>query len=363
MKKALLILLISILIGYGKSYSQINLQLLPIKEFNLISDDLINFTLQSPAPEKVDVQISAKHMESNQTLFNANLLNLSVSNQTIFVNSKTSNLNFQFNSNNLFNGSKSLKSGTYKVCVIVKTHNQSEEVASECEEYKNFPINPPILLNPDDNEVVNNLQPILNWLPPTPIYDTKNITYKLNLVLINSGQNQFEAISSNSPLLSTTVQSITNLIYPINAMPLSFGNSYAWQVEAIDGNISLGKTEIWKFKIQRDSIEELREKFRMMSFILLTKPDESSRIYETNEDLKIVYEGIVLADTKIEIFDANNKFVQVVDYKQVFVIGGGRYVINLEQLGSIKNNKTYTIQITAAKEKRASTFTFKRSKE
>jgi hypothetical protein len=363
MKKLLLILLLYILIGYSKLYSQINLQLLPTKEFNLISDDLINITLQSPTTENVDLQISAKHLESNQILFIANLLNFSVSTQTSFINSKTYNLTIQFNSTNLFNGSKFLKSGTYKVCVVVKTHNQAEELASECEEYKNFPINPPMLLNPEDNGEVNNLQPILYWIPPTPIYDTKNINYKLNLVTINPGQNQFEAISSNSPLLSTTVQSITNLIYPINAMPLNFGKSYAWQVEALDGNISLGKTEIWKFQIQRDSIEELKEKYRMMSFILLAKPGEVSRIYETNEDLKIVYEGIVLEDTKIEIFDVNNKSIQVVDAKQVFVIGGGRYVINLDQISSIKTNKTYTVQITAAKETRASTFTFKRSKE
>lgn len=345
MKKALLILLISILIGYGKSYSQINIQLLPIKEFNLISDDLINFTLQSPAPEKVDVQISAKHMESNQTLFNANLLNLSVSNQTIFVNSKTSNLNFQFNSNNLFNGSKSLKSGTYKVCVIVKTHNQSEEVASECEEYKNFPINPPILLNPDDNEVVNNLQPILNWLPPTPIYDTKNITYKLNLVLINSGQNQFEAISSNSPLLSTTVQSITNLIYPINAMPLSFGNSYAWQVEAIDGNISLGKTEIWKFKIQRDSIEELKEKFRALSFLRLSAENMESKIFETNQDLKFVLNRLNLDSCKIAIFDLKNNQIQEVNSLDILDIGNGKFVLNLTKYKGIKYETPYKLNV------------------
>lgn len=345
MKKLLLILLLYILIGYSKLYSQINLQLLPTKEFNLISDDLINITLQSPTAENVDLQISAKHLESNQILFNANLLNFSVSTQTSFINSKTYNLTIQFNSTNLFNGSKFLKSGTYKVCVVVKTHNQAEELASECEEYKNFPINPPMLLNPEDNGVVNNLQPILNWIPPTPFYDTKNITYKLNLVIINPGQNQFEALSSNSPLLSTNVQSITNLIYPINAMPLSFGKSYAWQVEALDGNISIGKTEIWKFQIQRDSIEELKEKYKLNSFVPITQKPNNN-IYLSNEDLKLQISGINLDSCIFKIYNnSNNKVVSDIDNKNVLSLADNKFILFTSNSASLKSNETYRLEI------------------
>ena len=363
-KKYLIILPFSLLLS-AFAWAQVNIQLYPTKEFNLSVDDLINCSILAAAnDETVDIIIACKAKQNAEPVFTATIKSLRISNRPTNINSRSAGLNIQYaNTGLLFNNSKTLRSGTYTVCVEAINSSSLEKLASECEDYNNQPLNPPMLIYPDDKATITMLQPILNWLAPSPVTDPKGMNYQLKLVNLLNNQNQFEAIAANAPILDLNIKGNTNLLYPLNAMPLKWGNTYAWQVEAFDGKVPVGKTEVWQFKIERDSLEELREKFRMLSFIRLAKPGEDGRVYETNEDLKILFDGIALADAKIEIFDANNKSVQVVDAKQVFEIGGGRYVINLEQLSGIKNNKTYTIQVSAAKEIRTSIFTFKRSKE
>ncbi|MES2382826.1 MAG: hypothetical protein V4538_17395 [Bacteroidota bacterium] len=360
MKKLFSMLLLCMLIGVKVSVSQINIQFFPGKEFNVTSDDLINFSMLSPVEEKVvDVHIVCKRKESGEQVFEASLSAIKINAQLYMVAGNTRGLSIKYsNSAALFNNSKVLSSGTYQICVELIASNSLERLITECEDYKNLPLNPPMLLYPEDKGVVNTLQPILNWIPPTPLLNPKSVSYQLKLVQLHGNQNQFEAIASNSAIFATLVQSNTNLLYPYNALPLVYDKQYAWQVEAFEGSVSLGKTEVWQFTIQRDSIEALKEKYRLLSFIKLSNQGTDSKYYETNEDLKIIVEGIVIKEATIQIVNATNQVIQKIEPADLFDIGNDRYVINLNKYKAIKANTNYTIQVSQGAIKKLTHFNY-----
>lgn len=353
-------LLFCLLVGVQIGLSQINIQFFPSKEFNVTSDDLLNFSILSPVEEKVvDVHISCKRKESGEQVFEAFLPTIKINAQLYMVAANTRGLSIKYNNSAaLFNNSKVLSSGTYQVCVELIESKAVEKLITECEDYKNLPLNPPMLLYPEDKGVINTLQPIFNWIPPTPLLNPKNVSYQLKLVQLNGSQNQYEAIASNSAIFATLVQSNTNLLYPYNALPLAYDKHYAWQVEAFEGSVSLGKTEVWQFSIKRDSIEELKEKYRLLSFIKLLNPGTESKYYESNEDLKIIIEGIVVKEATIQIINAANQVVQKIEPADLFDIGNDRYVINLNRYKAIKANTNYTIQVSQGAIKKLTHFNY-----
>ncbi|MES2726827.1 MAG: hypothetical protein V4643_06970 [Bacteroidota bacterium] len=325
--------------------SQINIQFFPGKEFNVTSDELINFSILSPIEEKiVDVHVTCKRKENGEQVFEASLSAIKINAQLYMVAGNTRGLSIKYsNSAALFNNSKVLSSGTYQVCVELIESNSLERLITECEDYKNLPLNPPMLLYPEDKGVVNTLQPILNWIPPTPLLNPKSVSYQLKLVQLHGNQNQFEAIASNSAIFATLVQSNTNLLYPYNALPLAYDKHYAWQVEAFEGSVSLGKTEIWQFTIQRDSIEALKERYRLNSFITLSKKPDNN-IYISNEDLKLQVKNIDLDSTTFKIYNnANNKLLAEISHKNTLALGDDKFILFTKQDVSFKENETYKL--------------------
>lgn len=348
MKKLFSMLLLCAFIGVKTSLSQINLQFFPGKEFNVTSDDLINFSVLSPVEEHVvDIHIVCKRKESGEQVFEATLPSVKINAQLYMVAASTRGLSIKYsNSAALFNNSKVLSSGTYQVCVEVIASNSIERLVTECEDYKNLPLNPPMLLYPEDKGVINTLQPILNWIPPTPLLNPKSVSYQLKLVQLNASQNQFEAIASNSAIFATLVQSNTNLLYPYNALPLAYDKHYAWQVEAFEGNISLGKTEVWQFTIQRDSIEALKERYKLNSFVALSKkPDNNT--YISNEDLKLQLKNINLDSVTFKIYNnTNNKFLAEISPKNTLALGDDKFILFTSQDISLKENETYKLMLS-----------------
>ncbi len=361
MKKLFSTLFLCLLIGVQIGLSQINIQFFPSKEFNVTSDDLINFSVLSPVEEHVvDIHILCKHKESGEQVFEAMLPSVTINAQLYQVAGNTKGLSIKYSSSNaLFNNSKVLSSGTYQVCVEIISTGSLEKLISDCEQYQSLPINPPMLLYPEDNGIISTLQPILNWIPPTPLLDAKRVRYQLKLVQMRENQNQFEAIASNSTVFTTSVQSNTNLLYPYNALPLAYDKHYAWQVEAFEGNVSLGKTEVWRFTLQRDSLEELREKYRFLSFTKLYPFGIDNKVYETNEDLKIIIEGVSMDSLTINIVNYNdNKLVQVINASDLFSVGNNRYVLNLVMYRNVKANGVYTISVADGNTKKISSFKY-----
>jgi hypothetical protein len=345
-KKYLIILPFSLLLS-AFAWAQVNIQLYPTKEFNLSVDDLINCSVLAAAnDETVDIIVTCKAKQNAEPVFTATVKSLRISNRPTNINSRSAGLNIQYaNTGLLFNNSKTLRSGTYNVCVEAINSSSLEKLASECEDYNNQPLNPPMLIYPDDKATITMLQPILNWLAPSPVTDPKGMNYQLKLVNLLNNQNQFEAIAANAPILDLNIKGNTNLLYPLNAMPLKWGNTYAWQVEAFDGKVPVGKTEVWQFKIERDSLEELREKYKLNSFVPITRILDNNS-YFTNEDLKLQIKNINIDSTTFKLYSSkSNKALTQIDSKNALILEDGKFVLFIGTSIKLKKDESYRLVI------------------
>jgi hypothetical protein len=91
-------------------------------------------------------------------------------------------------------------------------------------------LNPPVLVMPTHNEVVEVPFPIFVWTPPTPLPPSP-ATYRLRIVPLLGMQSPVAALGTNTAFLDVD-EIFTNLYqYPISAGQFENGRRYAWQVE------------------------------------------------------------------------------------------------------------------------------------
>lgn len=108
---------------------------------------------------------------------------------------------------------------------------------------------PPMLLTPEDEEIITTPYPLLTWTPAFSSTASQGIVYDLNLVLMLPGQNAVQAAKSNPGLFTQKDLPATMLSYPSTAEALKPGSKYAWFVSAKSGKESLGQSQIWSFEM------------------------------------------------------------------------------------------------------------------
>ncbi len=105
---------------------------------------------------------------------------------------------------------------------------------------------PPELLSPYDEEVVQVNRPLLTWKAPLPILGSK-VEYLLVLTELRKGQAAVQALQTNPPLIHRRGIGRTFLPFPIGTKALEVGKTYVWQVSAFQRGQFLGQTDIWEF--------------------------------------------------------------------------------------------------------------------
>jgi hypothetical protein len=204
-------------------------------------------------------------------------------------------------------------------------------------------MNPPFLISPANKEVINTLNAVLIWHGPSPVNNPQDLRYKLKLVRIEAKQNEFEAIKRNKAIYTETFNNQLSQVYPLTAINLEYGQSYAWQVKVESQNIEIGETEIWRFIPQLDSVEQSRQRFSRLSFSRMVFEDQAQLIITAN-DLAI----------EIEKFDANKEALFVLNDdkgkiifqlkpEQVFFLGSDKIVIDLSEY-NLKPNINYKLK-------------------
>ena len=138
-----------------------------------------------------------------------------------------------------------LPPGQYVFCATF--YSTSKQVLGlNCQETQIQLLYPPRLTYPQNGQNIKDLLPVLSWTAPGPLSDP-NVTYHLRLVEVMSGQSTQLAFSINNALIDGDYANLNALQYPVNAQPLVYGQTYAWQVSASDQGYNLGITQLWTF--------------------------------------------------------------------------------------------------------------------
>ena len=183
-----------------------------------------------------------------------------------------------------------LPMGAYNICYQVIGATKDVPLAEECVRVNIDPLSPPLLANPADKSVIATPYPQFSWIPPAPFEMFNNLSYDLLITEILPGQAAAEAVNNNIPVYFKT-----NILQPYEAYASSFnkldtGKTYAWQVVAKNGTNYSGKTDIWTFRLQSDSIQKL------IALYPYTK------ISDASSEISIAPEGIL----KMEINNSSN---------------------------------------------------------
>ncbi len=141
--------------------------------------------------------------------------------------------------------------GSYEACLTITDVTGSVLLQNVCASFAIVYPDPPHLVFPANGDSVNTNYPVLQ-LTPIQVPIQYQLHYVLKVVEVLPGQNINRAIAANVPQYTNENLLTPTLQYPINALPLKAGSTYAWQVQALDQNgfppaSNQGMSEIWTF--------------------------------------------------------------------------------------------------------------------
>jgi hypothetical protein len=165
---------------------------------------------------------------------------------------------------NIIKKTGSVPSGNYTICVnVVKADGTGQFLATTClsQDVNNY--TQPIIISPNDKDMLSAELPVFNWLPPTPIRVNQNLTYTLKVVEIIQKQSGLDAMRSNPEWFIHT--NITVPIYQYNFSSRRFvpGTRYAWKVLCYVNGIYVNESVIQEFTfIQNVNEKEIKGKVK-----------------------------------------------------------------------------------------------------
>lgn len=156
--------------------------------------------------------------------------------------------------------------GEYEGCVTVADPVGLVLVDRVCVRFSALYPDPPFLIYPFDRDTVTSQDPIFEWQPvQIPGLSGLRVGYVLAIAEVNTAAGQIPtgALESNilhyfEPDLSETYHQ-----YPVGALPLVPGRTYAWRVQALDGDglpvaANLGRSEVWTFVYSEPEVDPNR---------------------------------------------------------------------------------------------------------
>lgn len=148
--------------------------------------------------------------------------------------------------------------GRYVLCIKILNASNRTLLHENCSDFQITYPNPPQLITPGNNSIVNVENPIFSW---TPVFSPRdfNIFYKIKIVEKFSGQTPQRALEANYPHFESIVSNISTLVYPADAIRFENDKEYVWQVVALDQNDEPaadndGKSEIFVFRYNLESV-------------------------------------------------------------------------------------------------------------
>lgn len=240
-----------------------------------------------------------------------------------------------------------LPTGQYVYCYRFIDLENGRTIGSHCQESTRLNYQLPALIYPREAQVVNTPFPVLAWRPPLPIFGNE-LNYSLKLVELRKGQAPADAIYRNLPLLEKYRVKGLSMPYPVTAIPLKKGRSYAWQVTAFWRNTEVGKTEIWSFLMedaQPIEADEPIESYR------LVKNTMGGAYYVFSENIRFAYNNRNFEEVlSYSIYPKETPRKILKNMPIIPLIAGLNQVeISLDQSLELKKEIPYILKITDKK--------------
>lgn len=238
----------------------------------------------------------------------------------------------------------------YEYCITVNFQRQNSEMdtagmVSDCYYFDIKELFLIDLLNPSDNEIIQEYYPALSWIVNSPLM--QQLDYRLKLTPVKANQNAADAIQRNRLQLDQRQIKTTLLNYPMSAKPLEANQKYAWTVEAYYNNLLLGVAKPWLFEI-KDTLD-LDSVLQHQSYININSDVEKQTVFVSGF-MKLKYELIPgIQDTLVlELYDDKNKLIKLRDQKgYIAVKGDNRYIIDFVNVQPLRHKKQYTLHINS----------------
>jgi hypothetical protein len=351
MKKfiASLICFLSVLY-FNTAYAQVSISIRQPLSYQLKVTDLFNADLinTSGQPIRIYLKGSIQNIQARQLVVEAKSAEIELLQGAKTISSNSVNPSYQYygDAGNV-SATGQLPYGNYQVCLKAYSLPDNEEVGDACITVEISPLSPPLLLSPDNGSEAPVKNPLLVWLPPTPVNKDMKVLYDLKLVELMPNQTAYDAIQRNFALLDQKDIRNTNLQYPANAIALEEGKTYAWQVIAKTDQYLIGQTEVWTFKLAlpKDNLEEVPVVNK--NYIRMKKEKDATYVTVQHE-LKVVYEESYAKSTVIfTVYDAKQQEKGALAF-QVDHIGDNQFVIDLTSLKGLKDKEFYVLEASAS---------------
>ncbi|TAH42093.1 MAG: hypothetical protein EYC69_06525 [Bacteroidetes bacterium] len=229
-----------------------------------------------------------------------------------------------------------LPSGTYSVCYSV-FDVYGEGLSSNCFDISSEINSNLILVSPFNNEIVETAFPVLSWFHSEP-FDVldEGEYYRMIVCEILEDESPGSAIADENPVFVKENLYDHQVPYPIDAISLKEGSRYAWEVQKVNRNNIIQRTDPWVFQLKS------HENQKDIKYAVLSKQVDggyytvrNNRLYFRFDDY---YSGEKLNCT---IYDKTNKPVSVSPSNEKFGKEGkgmlehgyNRFIIELEKYG------------------------------
>lgn len=254
----------------------------------------------------------------------------------------------------MFNGL--LPAGAYTACYsfIRLAGEKQEPMAEECIHFDVEPLSPPMLIFPADSAELETMPAQFTWTPPVPAGMVKHLQYEVIITEILTGQKAAEAVQGNLPFFNTTGIINNFLTYPASLPACEKEKWYSWQVVARDDNSYAGKSEVWVFKVKKESRLELM--IKGTPYIRM-KPENPETGIAPNGVLKLAYFNRS-ADTTatIVIYDISGE--EKPGKRPLIIVpviaGENQLQISLKKVVALSEEKTYCAEVTSSSGERNS---------
>jgi hypothetical protein len=255
MKSLHLAFVLAILCSISKAQVSISVQLPPSGLID--KQQLWNMVLINSGRESLEtfIRISLQEVSTGQVLMTAQTNPFICAYGTKVITERDLQP-IQFNFNHPDFSKRYLPLGQYVICYRVFNNGLKgeEPLTDECITINIEPLSPVMLNYPLDQSSIQSYNPQFSWTPPAPFDMFTNLSYILSVCEVKDGQKPIEAMLQNVPVYSRGDLSQPFELLQTAAYKLLAGKTYAWQVTAINQSKFVSKSDVWSFKVEKDSI-------------------------------------------------------------------------------------------------------------
>lgn len=258
------LVMMSLLLSFGTVQAQITMTALLPPGGLFLRSQLWNVSISKAGGSSAEFQVrlQLKDLQTQQVVLSALSGPFTINNGVSIVRPQSfepvkytgTTLSFDPSSNGF------LPVGQYQVCyqLLPYAAYKLEVLADDCEQVQVEPLNPPILILPENDSVITTKTPGFNWTPPSPPAMFSGLNYDISVCEIYKNQSPQEAMQNNLPVQQATYLSQPFFVYPLQGVPLEKGKTYAWQIIAKDQQRPAARSEIWSFRTG-DKTDTLKE--------------------------------------------------------------------------------------------------------